>query len=50
MEQELGITTEEQLNEAYENIDMSVFGLFVTKGENHEEGIVNTCSNTAIAL
>lgn len=31
LEVEFGITTEEQLNEAYENIDMSVYGIFVKK-------------------
>lgn len=35
MEQEFGITTDEQLNEAFENMDMSDLGIFV-KGNRNE--------------
>lgn len=31
LEKEFGITTEEQLNEAYEKIDTSIYGIFVLK-------------------
>lgn len=33
LEQEFGITTDEQLNEAYSKIDMSIYGLFTKEGE-----------------
>ena len=38
LEKEFGITTDSQLNEAYENIDMSVYGIFTArKGSDHED-------------
>lgn len=33
MAREFGITTDEQLNEAYENMDMSLFGIFAERGD-----------------
>lgn len=38
MAEEFGITTDAQLNEAYENLDLSVYGIFTQKGAEHEKG------------
>lgn len=37
MKQEFGITTDEQLNDAFENIDLSVFSIFTKKGASNED-------------
>lgn len=47
MEQEFGITTAAQLNEAYEKMDMSVLGFFKEsrneKGDSNSNGIPAVC-------
>ena len=38
LERELGITTVEQLNDAYDRLDTSIFGIFIAEvGENDEK-------------
>lgn len=37
LEQEMGITTPEQLEEAYENMDMSLFGIFAPREGEHTD-------------
>ena len=46
MEQEFGITTAKQLNEAYEKMDMSVLGIF--KESKHEEGDIDCNGFSAV--
>ena len=45
MEKEFGISTGEQLNEAYEKLDLSVYGIFTRKGEENETGDIGTFNN-----
>lgn len=37
MEQEFGITTDKQLDEAFEKLDLSVYGVFTQKGVRNEK-------------
>ena len=48
MEQEFGITTDEQLNKAFREMDMSLMGLF-TKGVENEKGDISNRGNYVLA-